>query len=286
MSLDYFDLKHMRKTHPAWRLMAAENSPLIAGFLDMVFSDVKIRQISEGEILMRLEDYLYDLRQIESEERFPRTAADYLTEWSRNDRGWLRKFYPAGSDYPHFDLTPASEKALQWMRELFQRSFIGTESRLYSTIDLLKQIIYGMEEDEEARITRLEQEKQRIDEEIQRIRDGQIPLMTEREVRERFIQFQRQSGELLSDFRAVEQNFRDLDRATREKIASWTGDKSALLGTLLGERDSISGSDEGQSFLSLLGISDVLRQSGRAVGPSGRSLLSGGRTVPGTYGPL
>ncbi len=254
MALDYFELKHMRKSHPAWRLMAAENSPLIAGFLDKVFSDVKIRQISEPEILMLLEDYLYSLREMESEDRFPRSASEYLSEWSRNDRGWLRKFYPPGRDEPHFDLTPASEKALQWMRELFERAFIGTESRLFSSIELLKQIVNGMEEDEESRVARLEEEKQKIDEEIRRVREGYIPLLTDREVRERFLQFQRQSGELLSDFRAVEQNFRDLDRDTREKIASWTGDKSSLLKILLGERDTISGSDEGQSFSAFWGF--------------------------------
>ncbi len=254
MSLDYFELKEMRKKHPAWRLMAAENSPLIAGFLDRIFSDAKIRQISEGEILMLLEDYLYSLRELESEERFPRTAGEYLTEWSRNERGWLRKFYPLGFDEPHFDLTPASEKALQWMRELFERTFIGTESRLYSSIELLKQIIHGMEENEETRIGRLEEQKKQIDLEIQKIRDGYVPLLSEREVRERFLQFQRQSGELLSDFRAVEQNFRNLDRDIREKIASWTGEKSSLLKILLGERDSISGSDEGQSFSAFWGF--------------------------------
>ena len=27
-----------------------------------------------------------------------------------NDKAWLRKFYPPGSDEPHFDLTPATEK--------------------------------------------------------------------------------------------------------------------------------------------------------------------------------
>ena len=249
MALDYFELKHMRKNHPAWqRLMAAENGPFIAAFMDKVFSDVKVRQISESEIRMLLEDYLFSLKETGPEESFPRSAADYLTEWSRNDRGWLRKFYPPGSDEPHFDLTPASEKALQWIRDLFERSFIGTESRLYSSIDLLRQIVHGMEEDQEVRISRLEEEKRKIEEDIRRTRDGLIPLLTDREVRERFLQFQRQSGDLLSDFRAVEQNFRDLDRETREKIASWSGDKSSLLKVLLGERDAISGSDEGQSF--------------------------------------
>jgi hypothetical protein len=42
----------------------------------------------------------------------------------------LRKFYPAGSDEPHFDLTPSTEKAITWLASLIERAFVGAESRL------------------------------------------------------------------------------------------------------------------------------------------------------------
>jgi hypothetical protein len=54
--------------------------------------------------------------------------------------------------------------------------------------------------------------------------------------------------ELLSDFREVEQNFRNLDRSVRERIALWDGGKGALLETIIGERDAIADSDQGKSF--------------------------------------
>jgi hypothetical protein len=54
--------------------------------------------------------------------------------------------------------------------------------------------------------------------------------------------------EILSDFREVEQNFRNLDRSTREKIASWEGAKGELLQDILGQRDVIADSDQGRSF--------------------------------------
>jgi hypothetical protein len=53
---------------------------------------------------------------------------------------------------------------------------------------------------------------------------------------------------LLADFRELEQSFRDLDRAVREKIATWDGNKGALLDEIFGERDAISDSDQGRSF--------------------------------------
>lgn len=36
--------------------------------------------------------------------------------------------------------------------------------------------------------------------------------------------------EILSDFRAVEQNFRELNKNTRQKIASWDKIKGELIG--------------------------------------------------------
>jgi Protein of unknown function (DUF3375) len=57
--------------------------------------------------------------------------------------GWLRKFYAAGSDEPHYSLTPAVEKALLWLGDLCQRDFIGTESRLNIIFELLRQMVFG-----------------------------------------------------------------------------------------------------------------------------------------------
>ncbi len=248
MSLDYFDLKAMRKTHPAWRLMAAENGPLVAGFLDSTFREKNIRSIEEAELTMGLEDYLYYLSDSGAEQEFPRSAGDYLDDWARNDRGWLRKFYPQGSDTPHYDLTPAAEKALQWLDGLFGQSFIGTESRLFASIDLLKQIVHGVEEDKTERINELNRQKKEINRQIKAIEGGEIPVLDSREIRERYIQFSRTARELLGDFRMVEHNFRELDRSVREKIAAWTGEKGELLESIFGEHDEITQSEQGLSF--------------------------------------
>jgi hypothetical protein len=65
-----------------------------------------------------------------------------LTTGPLNDKGWLRKFYPPGSDDAHFDLTPAVRESpgLAW-RALTQRAFVGTESRLLTVFELLRQMV-------------------------------------------------------------------------------------------------------------------------------------------------
>ena len=108
----------------------ADHAPLIASFLQRTYIEPNIRVMAQPELESRLEDELFHLRETEGEDAFPPSARDYLDDWAQNERGWLRKFYPPGSDEAHFDLTPATEKAIAWLESLAQRAFIGTESRL------------------------------------------------------------------------------------------------------------------------------------------------------------
>lgn len=246
--MDYPTLERLRRQHPAWRLLAADHAPLIASFLHRTFIQPNIRVLSQGELVSQLDDYLFHLRNQLGDEVFPKAAAGYLDDWAADERGWLRKFYPAGRDEPHFDLTPATEKAIEWLVGLGQRQFVGTESRLLTVFELLRQMVEGSETDPEARIVELEKRRAQIDVEIQRIRSGQVVLMDTTQLKDRFLQAAGTARGLLADFREVEQNFRTLDRAVRERIALWEGGKGALLEEIFGERDVIADSDQGRSF--------------------------------------
>ena len=226
----------------------AEYAPLIASFLHQVFILANIRIIAQDELVAKLDDELFALRETTTSDSFPRNALEYLNDWADNDRGWLRKFYPPGSDEPHFDLTPAAEKAIAWLESLLQRSFVGTESRLLTLFDLLRQMVTGSEESAEKRIAELEEQKKAIDREIERIHSGDLDILDDTALRERFQQVSSMARELLGDFREVEQNFRQLDQDLREKIATWEGSKGQLLESIFGERDAITDSDQGKSF--------------------------------------
>ncbi len=248
MSFEYYDLAKKKKIDPSWRLMTSDNGPLLIAFFDSVFREAGRRQIGEYELVMKLDDYLYSLEDGNEESPFSRSASEYLDDWTSGEKGWLRKFYPSGSDIAHYELTPGSEKVLQWIDSLASRRFIGTESRLKTCFDLLQQIVQGVETDKEVRILELQERKRQIEQEMERISSGDIPVMDQRQIRERFMQFQQIARDLRSDFTAVEGNFRDLDREIREEIALWDGNKGDLLEQFFGDHDKISRSDEGQSF--------------------------------------
>lgn len=246
--MDFETLDSLRRNHPAWRLLAAEHGPFIVSFLHHAFIASNARSLSQQELVSRLEDHLFSLRERLGPDAFPRTAAQYLDDWAADGRGWLRKYYPPDGDEPHFDLTPAAEKAIDWISRLGEQHFVATESRLMMVFELLRQLTEGTETDPQARIAELEKRKAQLDAEIQRIREGRIDLMDATQVKDRFLQMAFTARALLSDFREVEQNFRELDRAVRERIATWEGGKGALLADVFGQRDAISDSDQGKSF--------------------------------------
>ncbi len=248
MDFDYSTLKALRKNHPAWRLLVADHSPLIAAFIHKTFIMPNRRRMSRADLASALEDTLFALRETEGETAFPRQAESYLDDWAGEEKGWLRKFYPRGSDEPHYDLMPSVEKALTWLENLIEQPFIGTESRLMTIFELLHQMVEGAEADAEMRIQELEKRKLEIERDLDRVRAGSLDILDDTALKDRFLLVNKTARELLSDFREVEYNFRNLDQKVREQIALWEGSKGMLLEDFFGERDVIAESDQGKSF--------------------------------------
>lgn len=246
--MNFDEIEHLRSKHAAWALLRSQNVALVLGFLGRVFVDANASNLAATRLISELDDELFALNQRLGEERFPRSAREYLEDWAAPERGWLRRYYPPGSDEPHYDLTPAVEKALAWVGDLRSRSFIGTESRLNTIFELLRQMVYGAATDPELRLADINRRRAALDAEIARVAEGRVDVADPVTQRDRYQQFARTARELLSDFRQVEDNFRELDRQLREQIAGWTESKGELLDDLLVNRRGIAESDQGRSF--------------------------------------
>lgn len=258
--MDHDSIERLRRSSGAWRLLAGENAPLVLSFLGRVFVDENIREISEPELVSLLDDELHAIAQGHGGNAYPRSAKAYLSDWSHPQRGWLRRYYPQGSDEPHFDATPDVEMAVAWVRDLLPRDFVGTESRLSTIVDLLRQMVYGAESDPAARKAELLRRRDELDAQIARLDAGEVDVLSPVAQQDRYQQLSRMARELLSDLRQVEENFRGLDRELRARIAAWDGSKSALLDEVLGSRHSIDDSSQGQTFAAFF---DFLLSPGR-----------------------
>lgn len=252
--MDYEAIDALRARHPAWRLLRANNASLILSFLGDFFVQNNRGASSASVVAAALDDQLYALNREaggdEGETRFPKDPRAYLEDWSATEAGFLRRFYPAGDDEVHYEATPAFERAYAWVESLKARSFVGTESRLHTVVELLRQIVHGSESDPDLRLAELRRQRDEIDAQIEAVEAGNVAVMDETGVRDRYQQFSATARDLLSDFREVEENFRGLDRAARERIAAWDGSKGELLADLIGSRSDIAGSDQGRTFQS------------------------------------
>ncbi len=247
MELD--EIRMLADTSPAWRLLRARNAPLVLAFLGRLFVEQNEGARPQAALTEALDDFLWAANQQLAEgERYTGSPATYLDDWSAPGAGWLRRFYPPDGDEAHYDATPALEKAYAWVGSLRARPSIGTESRLHTLVDLLRQIVHGAQADPETRLEELRRRRAEIDAEIEEVEAGRVRVMEGAALRERYQFFASTARELLADFREVEENFRSLDRAARERIATWDGGKGDLLATLVADRADIASSDQGRSF--------------------------------------
>ncbi len=184
-------------------------------------------------------------------ERGWKGAKEYLNDWCNAQ--WLRKTFERtgeASDEPVFSLTPETEKAIAWLEDLQQRdAFIGTESRFLQILGLLKEIKEGSTINVEDRIAQLEQDKAKIQQEIDDIRQtGEVDSFNETQLRERFMSANSMTRQLMSDFRAVEQNFRDLTRKVQEAQLEVGSRRGTVVGRVLDADEALKESDQGRSF--------------------------------------
>jgi Protein of unknown function (DUF3375) len=93
--VSFDEVAWLRDNSPAWRLLRADNAPLVLSFLHQVFVAENVRSIPAAELASRLDDELYALNERGGEtKRFPKPAKAYLDDWAAPEAGWLRKYYP------------------------------------------------------------------------------------------------------------------------------------------------------------------------------------------------
>ena len=209
--MDYRQVDYELKHSAAIRLLRSRNAALVVSFLHSQFKaqrqSVSMAQLVLEEKLGRYLEYLQE-GDAEGEWRLPK---EYLKDWCNNQ--WLRKTFDQ-SDEAVLSLMPAAEKAIAWLEDLQQRDeFVGTESRFLQIFSLLKEIQERSTTDVEARIAQLEQNRDKIQQEIDQIRDaGVVSTYSQTQLQERFLSANQMTRQLIADFKTVEQNFREMTR--------------------------------------------------------------------------
>lgn len=148
-----------------------------------------------------------------------------------------------------YQLSAHTEKVFQWLLTLQARNHVGTESRFKLLFNSLQDIVEKTEDDRAKRLEMLKDRRAEIDKEIRAIEHGLAPdNYSNAQVQERLELFTRLCYELISDFREVEDNFKQIHRAIVEQHTKAEQNKGAIVGFAFAAYDALRNSNQGKSF--------------------------------------
>lgn len=225
------------------QLFRADHFPLLVSFFHLAFKQQDRISYAQAELQSLLSDYIYSLER-QGINDYKKASIDYLQTWAQ--QGYLRRYYEEGDD-PVYELSPATENALKWLEDLNKQQFVGTHSRLLQFFDLLQQIVNATSGPYE-RIQHLQEERKKIEKQIEQIKRGDFVKPSETLLKENYFLAEETARRLLSDFRQVEENFRELDTKTRQTIVKSNLAKAALLDNVFRHQDYLWNTDQGKSF--------------------------------------
>ena len=237
---------------PSVEILRLRNREAIILFLIKTFNNQQA-VISSEHIHTRLADYL-EFRQIENDEdndveksdTYEIKAKKYIQDWT--NKGFLTNYQDERGEVV-YELSSHTSKTIDWLSSLKKEEYVGTESKFKNIFSQLKELVEFTNEDAEKRIELLETKRKEIEDQIHRIKIGEdVKVFEEYEIVPRFKQLNQSARELLSDFKEVEDNFKEITRSIYQKHAEGTLKKSDILEFTFEALDEIKESQQGKSF--------------------------------------
>ena len=248
--MELFKLIAFFKAAPCISLFRALHAPYIVFFLYRHFKVAGKTLWTQVELISALRDFQEEMHESGHDVLREERPEKYLDSWSSGETHWLRRSLGKGSGYV-FQLTPDSEAVLGFFDQRFssQNSTIGTGSRLKRAIEMLAEIVFRASTEPDERIRYLKAEKEKIEREIDKIQaDGIVMPEKPAILREDFSTAVAMLKQLQSDFRAVEERFKDITRQVQQKIHEQNEVRGEILGSVFESDDMLKNEDQGVSF--------------------------------------
>ncbi len=253
--MQHSTISELLMSSPAVQLVRMRNAHWVLPFLYQTFKSDNIFSIPEPQLVALLAEELRnhaegteDLEEarIEFGEDEESRARKYLLNWVQKR---VLQDFPDAEAMTHYQLSTHTEKVFQWLQSLEKRQFVGTESRFRFLFQTLREMVEYTQDNSVARLEELKNKRTEIDKEIKKLEMGHRPeIYSNAQVQERLDWFTRLAHELLSDFREVEDNFKQIHRSIVEQHTKAEANKGAIVGFAFGAYDELRKSDQGKSF--------------------------------------
>jgi hypothetical protein len=249
------DIAFTIETAPAVQMLRMRNAHWVLPFLYQVFKEGNLFSIQEPQLITLLAEALslhadgtedIEEARIEFGEDEESRARKYLLNWVQKR---LLQDLPGPEGEVIYQLSSHAEKVFQWLQTLQKRQFVGTESRFKILFSSLRDMVEKTEDDRTIRLEELKNRRAEIDKEIKALEMGApVEVYSNAQVQERLELFTRLCYELISDFREVEDNFKQIHRNIVEQHTRAELNKGAIIGYAFESYDALRTSDQGKSF--------------------------------------
>ena len=248
---DQDNMLNILKMSPSVALLRSRNYDIMIEFFIKVFSNITV--VSFENIHNQLTDFLNE-NGVEADEDedvffsdpYEVKSEKFIHHWT--EKGFLTNYRNEDGEI-YYELSSHSSKVIDWLSGLKREEYIGTESKFKSIITQLRELVEYTNEDREKRLQILEDKKLEIEQQIQRLQMGDdVKIFEEYEIVPRFQQVNKLAKELLSDFKDVDDNFKNIIKDIYQKQIDPTLNKGGILQYTFDALDELKSSSQGKSF--------------------------------------
>ena len=233
---------------PSAELLKSKYREQLILFFATVFSE-EHKVVAQETLYQYLSDFLDHQALNEDEEASAKTfdekAKNYIRTWT--NKGFLTNYQDEQGDI-FYELSSHTIKVLDWIGSLKKEEYIGTESKFKNIFNQLKELVEFTNEDKEKRLEILLAKRDELQAQIDSLQAGEdVKVFEEYEIIPRFNQLTQQAKELLSDFKEVEDNFKNITKEIYQKH-SGQHTKDDILQFTFDALDQLKESPQGKSF--------------------------------------
>ena len=250
--MDINQLVQTLNNSPSVKLLKMRSAEFFLAFVTSVFDEQMA--IGEEKLQMLLENWLDNQHEdiIDEDinietlgESNEAKAKRLIKEWT--DKGLFANYQNEDGEII-YELSSHTSKVIDWVTSLKKEEYIGTESKFKTLFSQLKDLVEFSNEDREKRLELLRQKKEDIERQIESLEMGEeIEVYEDYQIEPRYNSLNKLAKELLSDFKEVDENFKEIIKQIYKRQTDNEGKKN-ILNYIFDAYAELKDSQQGKSF--------------------------------------
>lgn len=250
--MDINQLVQTLNNSPSVKLLKMRSAEFFLAFVTSVFDEQMA--IGEEKLQMLLENWLDNQREDITDEDInietlgesnEAKAKRLIKEWT--DKGFFANYQNEDGEII-YELSSHTSKVIDWVTSLKKEEYIGTESKFKTLFSQLKDLVEFSNEDREKRLELLRQKKEDIERQIESLEMGEeIEVYEDYQIEPRYNSLNKLAKELLSDFKEVDDNFKEIIKQIYKRQTDNEGKKN-ILNYIFDAYAELKDSQQGKSF--------------------------------------